>query len=78
MAGQLQWYHSTLSFSHTMSLISSKAWVIIAAFSFATTGFLATASRMTWAFAREKGLPGSSFLSRVRIPSSHPLRHEED
>lgn len=39
--------------------------LIVAAVIFAATGFLTTASRMTWAFAREKGLPGSSWLSKV-------------
>lgn len=29
-------------------------------------GGLAAASRMTWSFARDRGLPGSKFLSRVR------------
>ena len=32
---------------------------------FATIGVLATSSRMLWAFARENGLPGSSYISRV-------------
>jgi len=32
----------------------------------ATFGFLATASRQTWAFARDRGLPFSNFLSYVR------------
>jgi amino acid transporter len=32
----------------------------------ATFGFLATASRQTWAFARDQGLPFSNFLSYVR------------
>ena len=33
---------------------------------FAAVGSLATASRMAWAFARERGLPGSSTLAQVR------------
>ena len=44
--------------------------VIISAMMFATVGSLATASRMTWAFARERGLPASAYLSRVRIHAS--------
>lgn len=32
---------------------------------FAAIAALATASRMTWAFARENGLPGSKYISRV-------------
>lgn len=31
----------------------------------ATFGFLASASRQTWAFARDQGLPFSNFLSHV-------------
>ena len=43
-----------------------EASILIAAFVFATVGYLATASRMTWAFARERGLPGSALLGKVR------------
>lgn len=32
---------------------------------FCTIAILASASRMMWAFARDKGLPGSAILSRV-------------
>lgn len=39
--------------------------VILVAQIFAAIGLLATASRMTWAFAREKGLPGYTYLARV-------------
>ncbi len=31
----------------------------------ATIGFLASSSRMTWAFARDRGLPGWRYLSKV-------------
>lgn len=31
----------------------------------ASFGFLASASRLTWAFARDKGLPFSDFLAHV-------------
>lgn len=47
---------------------SADCWqtsIIIAAMVFAAVGYLATASRMLWAFAREEGLPGSSVLARV-------------
>ena len=30
-----------------------------------TIAFLATASRLVWAFARDRGLPGSQFVSKV-------------
>jgi amino acid transporter len=32
----------------------------------ATTGVMASASRILWAFARDRGLPGWAFLERVR------------
>lgn len=34
------------------------------------TGTLAAASRMTWSFARDRGLPGSKWLSRVCVKRS--------
>jgi hypothetical protein len=36
----------------------------------ASFGFLASASRLTWAFARDKGLPFADFLAYVTIPLS--------
>ena len=39
--------------------------VILALVFFATIGLIATASRMTWAFARDNGLPGSHWLAMV-------------
>lgn len=39
--------------------------ILIALVSCASFGFLATASRQTWAFARDRGLPFSGFLSSV-------------
>lgn len=39
--------------------------IILVAQIFAAIGLLATASRMTWAFARENGLPFSKYLARV-------------
>ncbi|KAL8952509.1 MAG: hypothetical protein Q9222_001577 [Ikaeria aurantiellina] len=47
--------------------------IIITAMIFAAVGFLATAPRMLWAFAREQGLPGSSLLSRVESRTLLPL-----
>ncbi len=44
--------------------------VILALIFFATISLIATASRMTWAFARDDGLPGSNWFSKVRFPSS--------
>ena len=48
--------------------------VILALVFFATIGLIATASRMTWAFARDKGLPGSYWLAKVRIFFPMPTR----
>ena len=39
----------------------------------ATLAVLAAASRMMWAFARDNGLPGSSYLARVEPRSQLPL-----
>ena len=44
--------------------------IILALIFFATISLIATASRMTWAFARDDGLPGSNWFSKVRLPSS--------
>jgi len=52
---------------------SAMASAIIAAMIFACIGVLATASRMTWAFAREKGLPGYQYLRRVEPRTSLPF-----
>jgi len=40
---------------------------------FATIAVLAAASRMTWAFARDNGLPGSRFISQVEQRTKLPL-----
>ncbi|KAL8855020.1 MAG: hypothetical protein Q9221_000217 [Calogaya cf. arnoldii] len=47
--------------------------IIIAGNISSAVGYLATASRMLWAFARERGLPGSSLLSRVEERTLLPL-----
>lgn len=40
---------------------------------FATTSIMTTSSRMTWAFARDKGLPFSTFFSKVHPTLDLPL-----
>lgn len=40
----------------------------------ATFGFLATASRQTWAFARDRGLPFSNYFAKVNKTLALPLR----
>ena len=47
--------------------------VVLSLMIFATIAILAAASRMTWAFARDNGLPGSRFLSRVEPRTKLPL-----
>ena len=53
--------------------------VILALVFFASISLIATASRMTWAFARDNGLPGSNWLSKVNqfpctdLPYSHRI-----
>lgn len=39
---------------------------LISSMMFSTFGLLASASRLTWAFARDKGLPFSTYLSKVQ------------
>ncbi|KAJ4354615.1 uncharacterized protein N0V89_006352 [Didymosphaeria variabile] len=39
----------------------------------ATISFVATASRMTWAFARDRGTPGWRFLSKIEPRTTLPL-----
>lgn len=41
---------------------------------FANWGLLAGASRTTWAFARDRGLPGSDYLAYVNPRSQLPVR----
>ena len=41
--------------------------VLIAMYIFATFGFVASASRQAWAFARDNGLPFSNVSKRVRV-----------
>lgn len=38
---------------------------------FANVGLLASASRMCWSFARDRGLPGWNFLQHVSVPIDH-------
>jgi len=48
--------------------------ILIALVTSASVGFLATATRQTWAFARDRGLPFSSFLAKVDKRTGVPLR----
>lgn len=63
-------------FAATNSLAGSSTMtaILIALVTSASVGFLATASRQTWAFARDHGLPASRFLAHVDQRSRLPLR----
>ena len=45
---------------------TAMASIVIALGFSGTIGFVATSSRMIWSFARDRGLPFSSFLSKVK------------
>jgi amino acid transporter len=47
--------------------------ILIAMFVFATVGIMASSSRLTWAFARDKGLPFSQHLARIHPRFKLPL-----
>ena len=67
------WYDSSYltNARDIQSANNPQTLVIIAALVFAAVGCLATASRMAWAFARERGLPASSILAKVRGSTDH-------
>ena len=60
-------------YNATNSLAGSSVMtaILIALVTCASFGFLATSSRQTWAFARDRGLPFSNFLSHVSTTPSH-------
>jgi amino acid transporter len=62
-------YQATLS----KPLATAMATVPIAMAVFATIGVMASSSRLTWAFARDKGLPRSEFLARIHKKWKIPL-----
>lgn len=62
-------YNATASLAGSSVMTS----ILIALVTCASFGFLATASRQTWAFARDRGLPFSEFLAHVG-DSALPLR----
>ncbi|TGO90115.1 hypothetical protein BPOR_0078g00050 [Botrytis porri] len=39
----------------------------------AAIGIMATASRLLWSFARDNGVPGSAYISRVHEPTALPI-----
>jgi amino acid transporter len=62
-------YDSTQSYTGA-SVMTALIMVLTGACS---TGITATASRMTWSFARDKGLPFSRFLSQVNHRTKVPI-----
>lgn len=54
-------YAATKSHAGTSVMTAIPTALVICA----SFGFLASASRLTWAFARDKGLPFSNFLAHV-------------
>lgn len=59
--------------TNSLSGASTMTAIIITLLTCASVNFLAAATRQTWAFARDQGLPFSSFLSRVDKRSGIPL-----
>ena len=45
--------------------------LLLVLFIFCAVAVLAATSRVTWAFARDDGLPGSSWIKKVDLPPSH-------
>lgn len=54
-------YNATESKTATSAIVS----IMVAMFIFATVGIMASSSRLTWAFARDKGLPLSGFFAKI-------------
>ncbi|MCJ1361829.1 hypothetical protein MMC16_000929 [Acarospora aff. strigata] len=59
--------------THSIGASTVMAMVVTVLSVCATIGFLASSSRMTWAFARDRGLPGWQYLSKVEPRTSIPL-----
>jgi amino acid transporter len=65
-------YNSTGSKASTTAMMSFVFFIgVVAVFS-----TLASVSRLTWAFARDKGLPFSTFFGQVRDQKSQPQHHQ--
>ena len=56
-----------LQATSSIKATTAMASIIIALGICSTIGFVATSSRMIWSFARDRGLPFSSFLSKVCV-----------
>jgi len=58
-------YNATQSYAGTNTMVAIVIILLVAC----CISEVATASRQIWAFSRDRGLPGSAWLSRVRICS---------
>ncbi|KAF8867268.1 amino acid transporter-like protein [Acephala macrosclerotiorum] len=47
--------------------------IILVLMAAAAIGIMATASRLLWSFARDNGVPGSKYISRVHVGTALPL-----
>lgn len=52
---------------------TTMACILLALTFFSTIGLVAPSSRMTWAFARDRGLPGWRYLSKVESKRAIPV-----
>lgn len=52
---------------------TTMACILLCLTFFSTIGLVASSSRMTWAFARDRGLPGWRYLSRVESKRAIPV-----
>lgn len=57
-------YNATQSYAATNTMVA----IVIILLVSCCISEVATASRQIWSFARDRGLPGSAWLSRVRSP----------
>ena len=60
-----QFYNATGSYGGTNAMVA----VVVILLTASCISEVATASRQIWSFARDRGLPGSLFISKVRAPS---------
>jgi len=56
-------YNATQSYGGTTAMVS----IVIVLLTACSISEVATASRQIWAFARDRGLPGSGWLSKVGL-----------
>lgn len=62
-----------LQSNNSTSGTTAMSAIILALTFLSTIGLVATSSRMTWSFARDRGLPGWRYLSKVNSRTSIPV-----